>query len=215
MAEDDKYVPSKGNSDLNPTSGGSAFVRDSKGLLTRKTDSGWFAGDGLEAVEKRNKEMASSAFERNSGGMLTKKSELEANNKTLAKMDESAFGRNRLGLLTRKGDIESNNKNDSVASIRTQADFFKKSKPSQRSRSPRNFYKGGIPMGGYASKFNFKSSLYSSMTGGGGFSLPDLNQFCPLAGQVGSCGSFNFDVGFVKSSFINDVTFPTPIDSED
>ena len=129
MAEDDKYVPSKGNSGLDPTNGGSAFVRDSKGLLTRKTDSGWFAGDGIEAVEKRNKEMASSAFERNSGGMLTRKSELEENNKTLAKMNESAFGRNRLGLLTRKEDIESNNKNDSVASISTQADFFKKSKP--------------------------------------------------------------------------------------
>jgi hypothetical protein len=215
MAEDDKYVPSKGNSGLDPTNGGSAFVRDSKGLLTRKTDSGWFAGDGIEAVEKRNKEMASSAFERNSGGMLTRKSELEENNKTLAKMNESAFGRNRLGLLTRKEDIESNNKNDSVASISTQADFFKKSKPSPRPRNPRNSFSGGIPFSGYASKFNFKSGLHASMTGNGMFSIPDLSQFCPLAGMMGAAGGFKFNGGHIKSSFMNDVAFPTPIDSED
>jgi hypothetical protein len=214
MAEDDKYVPSKGNSGLNPSLSESAFVRDSKGLLTRKTDSGWFAGDGLEAVEKRNKEMASSAFERNSGGMLTRKSELEANNKTLAKMGESAFGRNRLGLLTKKGDIESNNKNDAVASIRTQDDFFKKSKKSF-SRAPRSSFKGGLPYGGYLTSFKFKSPLYSSMCGDGKFSIPDLNQFCPQAGQLGSSGGFRFNGGHVKTSIIGDAAFPSPIDADD
>jgi hypothetical protein len=221
MAEDDKYVPSKGNSGLNPASGESAFVRDSKGLLTRKTDSGWLAGDGIEAAEGRNKAMGSSAFVRNSNGMLTRKSEVEENNKTLANMRESAFERNRLGLLTeknpfnKKDPVAYSNNNPAVASIRTHEDFFKKSKNPQNVRRARSSFKGGLPYGGYASKFNFKSNLHSMMSGGGVFSLPDLSQFCPIAGKIGAAGGFRFSGGHIKPSLLNDVAFPSPVDADD
>lgn len=207
MAEDDKYVPSKGNSGLSPASTESAFVRDSKGMLTRKSE--------LEATEKRNKEMGESAFTRNSLGLLTRKSEVEANNKTLAKMGESAFGRNSLGLLTRKSELEANNNNDAVKSISKQPDVFSKSKSFKPKSGRGTSFKGGVPYGGYSSTFNFKSGLHSMMCGGGGFSLPDLSQFCPLAGQLGASGGFKFSGGHVKPTIINDVAFPTPVDGDE
>lgn len=212
MAEDDKYVPSKGNSGLNPALGESAFVRDSRGILVKKSE--------LEATEKRTKEMSESAFVRNSNGLLTRKTEVEENNKTLAKMNESAFTRNRLGLLTEKNPFNKDdpagysNQNSAVASIRTQDDFFKKSK-KPASRPPRGRFSGGLPYGGYSSSFNFKNPLYSSMCGGGKFSLPDLSQFCPIAGQIGAAGGFRFNGGHIKPSIMNDVAFPSPVDADD
>lgn len=221
MAEDDKYVPSSGNIGLSPASTGSAFVRDSRGFLTRKTDSGWMADDGLEAVEKRNKATGGSAFVRNIEGRLTRKSELEENNKTLEEMGRSSFARNRLGLLTEKNPWNKedptaySNNNPAVSSIRTHEDFFKKSKTAPRKQVRNSSFRGGIPLSGYASSFKFKSGLYSMMCGGGVFKLPDLSQFCPLAGQIGSAGGFKFSGGHVKPTILNDVAFPTPIDAED